>query len=87
MTLAWTMIAGFNTRAEDAIQLAELVRGLPVTLDLIDVNDASGRFLPPGAEELAEFRDVLRRHLGQPVARRYSGGADIQAECGMLAGA
>ncbi len=87
VTLAWTMIAGFNTRAEDAIQLAELVRGLPVTLDLIDVNDASGRFQPPGAEELNAFRDALRRHLGQPVARRYSGGADIQAACGMLAGA
>ncbi len=87
VTLAWTMIAGFNTREEDAIQLAELVRGLPVTLDLIDVNDASGRFVAPGPEELAGFRDALRRHLGQPVARRYSGGADIHAACGMLAGA
>ena len=25
-------------------------------------------------------------HLGQPVARRYSGGQDIHAACGMLAG-
>ena len=87
VTLAWTMISGFNTRKEDALQLAELTAGLPVTLDLIDVNDPTGRYRPPGPAELAEFRDALRAHLRQPVARRYSGGADIHAACGMLAGA
>ncbi len=85
-TLAWTLIAGFNTGREDARQLAELTRALPLTLDLIDVNDASGSFLPPSADELAMFRDHLREHLGMPVARRYSGGQDIHAACGMLAG-
>ena len=85
VTLAWTMISGFNTREEDAVQLAELVDGLPITLDLIDVNDATGRFLPPSPEELNAFRDALRKHLKMPVARRYSGGQDIHAACGMLA--
>lgn len=85
-TLAWTLISGFNVREEDAIQLAELTRGMPITLDLIDVNDATGRFNPPAADELAVFRDALRRHLKMPVARRYSGGRDIHAACGMLAG-
>ena len=85
-TLAWTMISGFNVREEDAIQLAELTRGVPMTLDLIDVNDATGRFKPPPADELAAFRDALRKHLKMPVARRYSGGQDIHAACGMLAG-
>ena len=33
VTLAWTMISGFNVREEDAVQLAELVRGLPITLE------------------------------------------------------
>ena len=86
VTLAWTMISGFNTREEDAVGLAELTRGVPITLDLIDVNDATGRFAAPGPEELNAFRDALRKHLGMPVARRYSGGADIHAACGMLAG-
>ena len=84
--LAWTMIAGVNTREEDARQLAELTRGLPVKLDLIDVNDPTGRFRPPSQQELDAFRDALTAHLGQPVARRYSGGQDIHAACGMLAG-
>ena len=84
VTLAWTMIAGVNTRPEDARMLAELTRGLPVKLDLIDVNDPSGRFRPPSPAELAAFRDALRESLAMPVARRYSGGQDIHAACGML---
>jgi 23S rRNA (adenine2503-C2)-methyltransferase len=86
VTLAWTMIAGINTREADALALAELTRGLPIKLDLIDVNDSTGRFLAPSPEELGRFRDALRKHLGMPVARRYSGGNEIHAACGMLAG-
>ena len=84
ITLAWTMISGVNTGEEDARQLAELTRGLPVKLDLIDVNDPSGKYCPPSPEELHAFRDALRRHLAAPVARRYSGGKDIGAACGLL---
>jgi len=86
VTLAWIMISGFNTRAEDAVQLAELTRGLPLTLDLIDVNDPTGRFRPPPIAELDAFRDALRLYLQMPVARRYSGGQEIHAACGMLVG-
>lgn len=86
VTLAWTLLSGINTRPEDARQLAKLTAGLPIKLDLIDVNDSTGRFQPPTAEELNTFRDVLRAELGMPVVRRYSGGQDIDGGCGMLAG-
>jgi 23S rRNA (adenine2503-C2)-methyltransferase len=86
VTLAWTLIAGVNTRPEDARRLAELTAGLPVKIDLIDVNDPTGRFRPPDAAELNAFRDALRAELGMPVVRRYSGGQDVSAGCGMLAG-
>lgn len=86
VTLAWTLMSGVNVSAEDARQLADLTRGLPVKLDLIDVNDPTGRFQPPTADELNAFRDALRARLGMPVVRRYSGGQDIHAACGMLAG-
>ncbi len=86
VTLAWTMMSGMNCREEDVRKLADLTRGLPIKLDLIDVNDPTGRFQPPSRAELDAFRDALRKHLAMPVARRYSGGQDIHADCGMLAG-
>ena len=84
IVLAWTMVSGFNVGEIDALQIADLFRGLPLSIDLIDVNDPSGRFLPPSPAELDSFRDALRRHLRMPVVRRYSGGADVHAACGML---
>ncbi len=86
VNLAYVCISGVNVSSEDAEALGRLVGDTPVRLDLIDVNDSTGRYQPPTASELALFRDALRAHLRQPVARRYSGGADIQAACGTLAG-
>ena len=86
VTLAWTMMSGVNVGESDARKLAELTRGLPIKLDLIDVNDPTGRFRPPSAAELDAFRDALRAKVAMPVARRYSGGQDIHGACGMLAG-
>ena len=86
VTLAWTLLAGVNTRPEDARRLAELTAGLPVRLDLIDVNDATGQFTPPSDAERQTFRDALTEELGMPVVRRYSGGKDVDGACGMLAG-
>jgi 23S rRNA (adenine2503-C2)-methyltransferase len=65
--------------------LGELFRGLPIRLDLIDVNGGVGGYVPPTAAELKAFRNALDESLKQPVARRYSGGKDIDAACGMLA--
>lgn len=86
ITLAWTLMAGINTRPEDARQIAALTAGLPVRLDLIDVNDMTGEFLPPSDDERNAFHDALTVELGMPVARRYSGGQDVAGGCGMLAG-
>ncbi len=84
--LAYVCIAGENCSEADARALGQLIGDTPVRLDLIDVTDPTGRYQAPSPEELAAFRDALSRHLGQPVVRRYSGGKDIQAACGTLAG-
>lgn len=86
MTFAWTVMSGVNTGREDARELAELTRGLPILLDLIEVNDPTGEFRRPESEEANAFRDILREELQMPVQRRYSGGQDIHGACGMLAG-
>jgi 23S rRNA (adenine2503-C2)-methyltransferase len=86
VTLEYVMMAGVNTGEEDAAALGRLLAGIRVRLNPIDVNDATGRFRPPSAEEWRRFRDALARELpGQPVVRRYSGGKDEHAACGMLA--
>jgi 23S rRNA (adenine2503-C2)-methyltransferase len=85
--LSYVCIRGENVSVEDARALGDLIGDTPVRLDLIDVTEPTGRFLPPTEEELRVFRDALTLYVGQPVARRYSGGADIQAACGTLAGA
>ncbi|WP_165245776.1 23S rRNA (adenine(2503)-C(2))-methyltransferase RlmN [Paludisphaera soli] len=86
VTLAYVCIGGVNVGEEDARALGELIGDTPVRVDLIEVTDTTGRYLPPTAEELQAFRDALTRHVGQPIVRRYSGGKDIQAACGTLAG-
>ena len=84
--LAYVCIAGENVGMDDALALGALIGDTPVRLDLIDVTDPTGRFHPPSDQEIRAFRDALSRHVGQPVVRRYSGGKDIQAACGTLAG-
>jgi 23S rRNA (adenine2503-C2)-methyltransferase len=85
INLAYVCISGENVSVEDAQALAELVGDTPIRLDLIDVTDHTGRFSAPSESELKTFRDALGLYLKQPVARRYSGGADIRASCGSLA--
>jgi len=86
VTLAMTALGGINTRPEDARLLAELTAGMPVRINLIDVNDPTGEFQRPTLEELDLFRAALNAERGIPVVRRYSGGQDVHGGCGMLAG-
>lgn len=81
--LAYVVIRGFNTGREDAEALARVFSGIPIKVDLIDVTDPTGKYLPPTAEELSEFRNHLQI-LKSPIARRYSGGKEIGAACGTL---
>jgi 23S rRNA (adenine2503-C2)-methyltransferase len=81
--LAYVMIRGFNTGREDAIALKEAFDGIPIMVDLIDVTDPTGKYLPPTEDELASFRNELQI-LKAPIARRYSGGKEIGAACGTL---
>jgi 23S rRNA (adenine2503-C2)-methyltransferase len=85
--LSYVCISGENVGEDDARALGELIGDTPVRLDLIDVTDPTGQFQPPDPAELKAFRDALTRYVGQPVVRRYSGGKDILAACGTLAGA
>jgi 23S rRNA (adenine2503-C2)-methyltransferase len=84
-TLAWVVLGGINTGNDEVEALRTLFDGVPLRLNLIDVNDArEDGYVRATPSELARFRDALRT-LGVPVVRRYSGGAAKHAACGMLA--
>jgi 23S rRNA (adenine2503-C2)-methyltransferase len=82
VTIAWVVLGGINTGRDEVDALRELFDGVPLRINLIDVNGDS--YERAGAQELGAFRDELRT-LGVPVVRRYSGGAAKHAACGMLA--
>jgi 23S rRNA (adenine2503-C2)-methyltransferase len=84
--LAYVCIGGVNVDVSDALALAELIGKTPVRLDLIEVTDPTGQWRAPDPHEFRRFRDALAHYVQQPVVRRYSGGADIRAACGTLAG-
>jgi 23S rRNA (adenine2503-C2)-methyltransferase len=84
MTIAWVLMGGVNHDRQEAEALADLLGTVPLRISLIDVNDAR----PDGYrratdEERRVFFDQLSP-LG-PLVRRYSGGRNQHAACGMLA--
>jgi 23S rRNA (adenine2503-C2)-methyltransferase len=86
VTIAWVVLGGINTGRDEIEALQRHFDGVPLRLNLIDVNDAR----PDGYrratdDELSQFRDALRSLEDVPVVRRYSGGAARHAACGMLA--
>lgn len=86
VTIAWVVLGGINTGPDEVAALRELLAGIPLRLNLIDVNDARpDGFRRATSDELDAFRTGLKT-LDVPVVRRYSGGVARHAACGMLAG-
>jgi 23S rRNA (adenine2503-C2)-methyltransferase len=85
MTLAWVLMQGENTCVEEVAEIQRLFAGIPLRMNLIDVNDArpDGYTRASDAERKA-FMDALQV-LAAPIVRRYSGAADTHGACGMLA--
>lgn len=86
ITLAWVLLGGVNSDPTEVDRIRDLFGDLPVIVNLIDVNDArdDDGFRRATPTELDAFRDALSRsHLA--FRRRYSGGRNKHAACGMLA--
>src|SRR5262249_21381461 len=71
--LAWVLMAGVNTDPAEARELARLLKGSPVRVSVIDVNDPEGRFRRADDAERGRFLSALAAE-GLPFVRRYSGG-------------
>jgi 23S rRNA (adenine2503-C2)-methyltransferase len=84
--LAWVLMEGVNTGADEALELSRLFAGARLRVSVIDVNHPAGRFLRASDAERGRFLSALSE-AGIGFVRRYSGGPDIHAACGMLAAA
>jgi 23S rRNA (adenine2503-C2)-methyltransferase len=84
VNLAWVLMAGINSGPEEAREIGRLFSGCRVRLSVIDVNDPTGTFERADDSERGRFLSALAES-GIGFVRRYSGGPDIHAACGMLA--
>jgi 23S rRNA (adenine2503-C2)-methyltransferase len=81
----YVLLGGVNDSPSDARALAALLERQLVKIDLIDVNGDVGGFRRATREARSAFLDVLAA-ARIPFAIRYSGGQEVAAGCGQLAG-
>jgi 23S rRNA (adenine2503-C2)-methyltransferase len=85
ITIEYTLMAGYNDGFEQARQLSQLLRGVPVKINLIPMNSIDGSdFRASSPERVAEFQDYLTRD-GYSCFIRTRRGDDVAAACGQLA--
>jgi 23S rRNA (adenine2503-C2)-methyltransferase len=83
VTLEYALIAGENDSPEVAGQLARLVRGTGMHINVIPVNPTAGGFRRPARPTVLEFERILR-DAGVNVTVRVEKGTEISAACGQL---
>jgi 23S rRNA (adenine2503-C2)-methyltransferase len=84
ITFEYVLLGGVNDEAENAKEVAELLRGLRCKVNLIALNPGPGiDFATPGEERVAAFQKTLRE-AGIPAFVRRPRGRDIYAACGQL---
>lgn len=83
--IQYTLINGVNDSLAHAKELVELLKNLPIKLNIIPLNEIDpSRFQSPQAQTLEAFKNYIHQ-AGIRVMIRYSKGQDIAAACGQLA--
>ena len=84
VTFEYVLLEGINDSAQNAREVAELVRGLRAKINLIAFNPGPGVvFRTPADARVSEFKKILRA-AGVPAFVRRPRGRDIYAACGQL---
>jgi 23S rRNA (adenine2503-C2)-methyltransferase len=84
LTFEYILLKGVNDGTQDAVQLADLIRGMNAYVNLIPYNqvDENG-YHTADAKAALHFYDVLMKH-GVKATLRTRHGEDIDAACGQL---
>lgn len=86
ITIEYTLIDQVNDRAHHAHELAELLRDIPVKINLIPFNPFNlSNYKRVSNTALRRFQDILME-AGYITTVRTTRGDDIDAACGQLAG-
>jgi 23S rRNA (adenine2503-C2)-methyltransferase len=84
VTFEYSLVGGVNDTAEDAKELASLIRGMNCHVNLIPVNPVKERdFVQPDDRAVLAFRDRLEKNGITATVRRRMG-RDIDGACGQL---
>jgi 23S rRNA (adenine2503-C2)-methyltransferase len=85
ITFEWALIDGLNDSREQAIALANLLKGLTCHVNVIPLNPTSGfDGKKSNIDRVKTFQQTLKSE-GVPCTIRIRRGIDIQAGCGQLA--
>ena len=84
ITFEYSLVAGVNDTAEDAAELAELVRGINCHINLIPVNPVRERSFVRSTREAVENFKINLEKCGINVTIRREMGSDIDGACGQL---
>lgn len=84
MTFEYSLIAGMNDSAEDAAELAALLKGFNCHVNLIPVNPVrENDYAQPNARAVQDFKNKLEKYKINVTIRREMG-RDIDGACGQL---
>ena len=82
----YVLLKGVNDSVDDAIRLANLIKGIDCKVNIIPYNETDGKYKRPSNEAIERFLETLNKHRkGFRVLVRWSKGEDINAACGQLA--
>ena len=84
VTIEYILIDGLNDSIKCANELADLLHGLNVYINLIPYNEVKEKpFKRSNKEQMRKFYDTLKKR-SMNVTLRLEQGADIDAACGQL---
>lgn len=84
VSFEYILLAGVNDLPEQAVELAQLLRGFQCHVNLIPYNPiAEAEYKRPSPRAIQDFVSILTQHQ-IAVSVRYSRGLDANAACGQL---